>query len=202
MFTSIFRRIFEEARSKRVWSISSTFEYDLSPSISLVLSLLSHSRFFRYLLLWQRQRNNPSSFGSLCTGCEKSREASNERNESSQGQQTDERREWEKQKYIYIYIYTYRKREGRGMKSFEKCWVKWEALDECADNVELERSERHLSTDAMLFSLDLSNAEDSCWTNSILWIDGLIWEKERERERERERLLFRFVSSLDLVECD
>lgn len=49
MFTSIFRRIFEEARSKRVWSISSTFEYRPF-SLFLPFALSGARAFFRYLL--------------------------------------------------------------------------------------------------------------------------------------------------------
>lgn len=76
MFTSISWRIFEEARSKRVWSISSTFEYTppfppravlsffpflcFSPSVLLSLFLFFSSLLFRIYL------NNLRPFGSLC----------------------------------------------------------------------------------------------------------------------------------------
>lgn len=72
MFTSIFRGIFEEARSKRVWSISSTFEYE-SPSLSLCLS-----RFFRYLLLAGANETTPAFWISLHELRKEPRETSRE----------------------------------------------------------------------------------------------------------------------------
>ena len=48
--------------------------------------------------------------------------ATRETSRAKANRQTKE--ENERNRNIYIYIYTYRKREGRGMKSFEKCWVK------------------------------------------------------------------------------
>ena len=70
------------------------------------------------------QRNNPPALWiSLHTGLRKER-----RNEEKTGRDgANGRGNGEKE----------REREERGgWASFEKCWVKWEALDECADNVE------------------------------------------------------------------
>lgn len=54
MFTSISWRIFEEARSKRVWSISSTFEYvpPFPPRVDSILLFLSLSLSLLFPLPW------------------------------------------------------------------------------------------------------------------------------------------------------
>lgn len=122
MFTSISWRIFEEARSKRVWSISSTFEYAspfpprtglsffpfFSPSISSLFFSLSLS-----LSIFPDLPKQPPAFGSLCV---------------------DDR---------------LAKRDGESercasrMESFQKCWLIRKALKESADSVDLKPSKRH-----------------------------------------------------------
>ena len=138
MFTSIFRRIFVEARSKRVWSISSTFEYDLFPSVSLSFSLslslslsLPCSRIHVSSAISCSGRGNETTlalldlFARAAKRAEK--RATRETSRAKANRETKEENERNRNIYMYVcieYMYMYRKREKRGMRSFEKCWVK------------------------------------------------------------------------------
>lgn len=123
MFTSISWRIFEEARSKRVWSISSTFEYvpPFPPSIFLRFALSLSASLFRIYL------NNPQSFAIFLRG----RLAS----EKSRG-----KRDARKGK------------ELSGLGSFQKCLAETRSVkgNARADNVDLPKDTR---LDATRFSL-------------------------------------------------
>lgn len=113
MFTSISWRIFEEARSKRVWSISSTFEYvpPFPPRAGSTFLFLPLAPSLLFPRLFRIYLNNFQPFGSFYV---------------------DE-------------LATGGKRDGRegtsGLESFQKCWLKREALKKCAPIT--QSSKRH-----------------------------------------------------------